>query len=188
MRAFRRFVSMVMVAAGLGYVGPSSAVIITFQATDLTDVSSPPGDLWKYTYTVVDGSFAQFGGFNIFFSPDLYRNLQNPATANVGWLVSTVQPDPALPASGFLSAQALVANPSIAGIFTVEFVWLGGPRTPGEQAFAVLDDTFNPIPGAGEFTQVPGLQVPLPGTLALLASGMLALGVRRAIHATQRDH
>ncbi len=138
-------------------------------------------------YTVVDGSFAQFGGFNIFFSPDLYRNLQNPATANVDWVVSTVQPDPALPASGFLSAQALVANPSIAGIFTVEFVWLGGPRTPGEQRFDILDDSFNPV--QSDVTQAPGLQVvPLPGTLALFAAGIFGLGVRRALHATQRDH
>lgn len=187
MRAFRRFVSMVMVAAGLGYVGPSSAVIITFQATDLADVSSPPGDLWRYTYTVTNGSFVDGGGFNIFFSPDLYRNLQNPATANSGWFVSTIQPDPAGPASGFFSAQALVANPSIASLFTVEFVWLGGPRTPGEQPFDILDDTFNLVQTG--VTQAPGLQVvPLPGTLALFAAGLLGLGVRRALNATRRDH
>jgi hypothetical protein len=177
----RRVVVGLLGALVLCVSGGASAVTISFQATDLADVVVGQ-DLWRYDYSV-SGSFVQFGGFNILFSPALYSNLENPSPAvNADWLVSTTEPDAGLPADGLYTATALVSNPSLADLFALTFVWLGS-ETPGSQPFEVFDDTFSVLqPGQ---TQTPN-QVPLPGTAALLAAGLLAFTVRR-IRNTSRN-
>ena len=171
----RRVMLRCVAALALGFSSAASAVTITYQVTDLPDVVAGE-DLWKYSYTV-SGSFGAFGGFNILFTPTLYKSLENPPPAvNGDWLVSTTEPDAGLPADGLYSATALVSNPSLADPFTVSFVWLGRGN-PGAQPFEVFDDTFAVLE-IGQ-TQLPGpAQAPLPGTAALLCLGLLGLRVR----------
>jgi hypothetical protein len=77
---------------------------------------------WKYA-DVVNGNFDAFGGFNIFFDPSLYSNVENPPfPVNVDWSVSTIELNAGLPAHGLYSATALVNNPSLAHSFTLTFI------------------------------------------------------------------
>ena len=188
----KRLAASILVTAGLGFAAPSFPVSISFTATDLPDAVVGE-DLWRYSYTV-SGSFAAFEGFNLLFTPDLYGQLQDPAPApNSDWSVLILdQPNQGLPADGIYRALALVGNPSLADPFTVDFVWLGGPRTPGDQPFEVFDETFVSVPDRCEppsCSTVPpgGTQVPLPGTLALLVAGALALAARRPRNAMESN-
>ena len=96
---------------------------------------------------------------------------------NGDWSTSSLEPDTTLPADGLYSATALVANASVADLFTLNFVWLG-KGTPGSQPFEVFDDSFNNIQRGR--TQAPGTQpTSLPGTLPLLVAGLMALRARR---------
>jgi len=174
-----------MVALALGLASAASAVTITYQATDLVDVV-PGQDLWRYSYSV-SGSFVAFGGFNIFFSPGLYRSLENPPSGvNADWLVSSTEPNAGLPADGLYSATALVSSPSLANLFTVSFVWLGS-GSPGSQFFEVFDDTFS-ISETGQ-TQLaaPGGRVPVPGTAILIGLGLFTLGARKKLKLLQQQ-
>src|SRR5262245_5448511 len=178
MSRLRRFATTVLLSAAiLGFGAPSHAATIRFQATDLADLVAGQ-DLWRYTYTV-SGSFVQFGGFNILFNPNLYRNLQDPPPAvNAQWSPSVIEPAPGLPADGIYTATALVSNPSVADLFSLTFIWLGGAgTTPGPQPFEIFDATFFPPLETG-VTAPLQQSVPLPGTLVLFSVGMLVLCVR----------
>ena len=174
--------SPLLALLALGFAGSAAALVITYQATDLPDVPGP-GDRWQYSYNVVSGSFGPGGGFNVLFSPLLYASLEPSTPQAVGdWSVVVVAqpvPDPVNPADGLYSAVANIPNPSLAATFVVTFDWLGA-GTPGAQTFEVFDETgFLPSEG-GSTTQAVG-QAPLPGTLALVALGLLALRARSAV-------
>src|SRR5262249_21148980 len=126
----RRVVSRWMAVLALGLSSAAAAVTITYQVTDLPDLVAGE-DLWQYRYTV-NGSFVAFGGFNVYFSPVLYRGVENPPpTVNGDWSVFTIEPDAVLPADGFYNASTTgSSNPSLADPFTVSFIWLG-TATPG---------------------------------------------------------
>jgi hypothetical protein len=106
--------------------GSTQATTIQFTATDLNDTLGPGGDLWQYSYAVSGFTFPMNYDFSILFSPNLYRDLENPPPPVTAWDVLTLQPDPALPADGLYDALALVDNASLANPFTVRFLWLGG--------------------------------------------------------------
>src|SRR5688572_18332096 len=135
----RRVLSSLAAALVLSAPCTASAVAITYQSVDVPDVV-PGQDLWRYEF-LVSGNFVAFGGFNVLFSPSLYRSLENPPPAvNADWFATTLEPNPALPANGLYTATALTANPSLSDLFTLTFQFLG-TGAPGEQPFEVFDDT-----------------------------------------------
>ncbi len=56
----------------------TQAANISYQATNLTD-QIVGEDLWKYTYTISNHTFNIDEGFSIFFDPQIYSSLEDPA-------------------------------------------------------------------------------------------------------------
>lgn len=151
--------------------GAAQAVTIVHAPVDLPDLL-PGQDLWRYDYQV-SGSFEAFGGFNLIFDPSGYAALSDiQPVASADWDAFAVQPDPALPAPGLLTATRLSTGSALGDPFTVQFVWLG-TGSPASQPFEVFNDSFDIIETG--FT----VAVPEPQTYALWAAGLLALAVRR---------
>ena len=170
-RAGRAMVVGLAMALGAGRAG---AVTIQFLATDLPDMGT--GDRWETQYFVSGQSFPSGYGFSILFPVGSAEHLQVlPTHSATDWDAIAIQPDPMLASDGRYDAQALVANATLATVFSVAFDWTGA-GSPGSQAFQIYDGSFSTI-AVGETVPVPE-----PEGLALLASGIggLALGRRRA--------
>jgi hypothetical protein len=150
----------------------ASATTITYTAIDLAD-SVGGEDLWRYTYTVSASTFDMDFGFDIFFDPSLYEQLQDPPPiVNGDWDAITLQPDPLLPDDGLYDALALVDGASLLDVFTVDFVYVG-VGIPGSQPFEVFDPSFDVIESG---STVP---IPEPSTAALMALGLVGLAAKR---------
>ena len=152
------------------------ATVITYVATDLADTTSGE-DLWQFTYTVSDNTFAADTGFTIYFDLELYSNLQDPAPyVNDDWDVITFPPDPCSlvwPQDGMYDAYALTDNASLVDPFTLEFVWLGAD-TPGAQFFEVYDGITWTVLELGQTTAASAAPIPEPTTIFLMATGLLS--------------
>ena len=132
----------------------------------------PGEDLWSYDYSL-NGSFAQYEGVNLLYSPARYRNLSILHAPNSGqWLPTISPPDSALPADGLLTLSALSANNAQNLKFTVQFVLLGG-GTPGVQNFEVFDGGFA-LTASGSTTLAAA--VPEPESAVLLLAGLAMMG------------
>jgi hypothetical protein len=155
-------------------ISTAQAGTIDYVATDLADVT-PGQDLWRYDYTVNGVSFLQGQFFDIYFAPALYATLTAGPAPNTDWdVIILQQPTPGnLPPfdTGIFDSFALTNGPSVSGVFSVDFVYLGA-GTPGSQMFEIFDAASNSIQTG--FTSVPGGAVPEPGTAALLLLGAFA--------------
>lgn len=169
--------------------GPARAGVITYGLENLGN------DQWRYDYAVTNDSLV--GGlswFTVYFAADLYDQLcggsfDTPCgiapTAAPGWDPIVIHADPLLPDPGFFDVST--SGPGIAlgetlGGFSVSFHWQGG-GTPGSQPFdfIVPGDEALSIVESGFTTPAPVTSVPEPGSLSLLAIGLLgaALATRR---------
>jgi len=203
----RFFISPVLIAAAFSFLlftavaAADPIPIIQYQATDLIDTEAGK-DLWEYRYFISYAgadTFLTNQGFTIEFALDFYSGLQNPPPFVIDWDLIVFQPDPILdpenPAPGGYDAVALQDNPSLTG-FSVTFLWLGGAGTaPGSQPFTVnrlgapIQDEFGewvqPFEQISEGETVvwnPNV-IPEPGTILLLASGLIAAAM---IHRKKR--
>lgn len=179
------FAVAVVLAAMLGGGGGAvAATTIEYRATDLTDLVVDE-DLWRYEYRVSGRSFFVDLGFDVYFPVAggfQFEDLGQALPANADWDVFDLQPDAALPADGAYDALALVDAASLAGFFSIDFIWRG-TGAPGSQPFEIFDAS---TPGAFSILEagrtVPlrdGGQVPTPGSLGLLLGGLAVMGALR---------
>ncbi|PIE61837.1 MAG: hypothetical protein CSA29_01155 [Desulfobacterales bacterium] len=166
----------------LGIAGLANATAISYTATDLADINSGE-DLWQYTYSVSDNTFAADTGFTIYFDLGLYDFLDPLTTApNTDWDVLTWNPDSSLPDDGAYDAYALVDNASLADMFTVSFAWLGGGAGPISQYFEVYDGLTWSVLEDGFTSSGVAAPVPEPATMFLFGTGLVGLvgaGIRK---------
>lgn len=102
--------------------GSAHAIIITYEATDLANTTAGE-DLWQYTFTASDHTFAADTGLTIYFDYALYGAIDpSPISPNGDWNVLTWNPDAGIPDAGAYDAYALSDNASLADSFMVSFV------------------------------------------------------------------
>jgi len=166
------FIKQALLALLLCAMSAAHAASIGYTATSLG------GTQWRYDYTVSNTTLAvPIAEFTLFFSVGPYANLHDISTAP-GWDVLLVQPDPAIPASGYFDALALaggIAPGATARGFSVTFDYLGA-GSPGAQPFSILDPVSFIELEAG-ITQAAA--VALPSTPWLLLAGVLAMACLR---------
>ena len=166
------YIKQALLALLLCAMSAAQATSIAYTATSLG------GTQWRYDYTVSNTTLAvPIEEFTVFFSVGTYANLQNVSTAP-GWDVLLVQPDVAIPASGYLDALALAAGitpGATATGFSLTFDYLGA-GSPGAQPFSIVDPVSFIELDAG-ITQPAAIA--LPSTPWLLLAGVLALAALR---------
>lgn len=141
------------------------------EATDVAD-TTPGEDLWQFSFTPGDFTFATGQGFTVFFDRALFSQLQSPPpSVNADWDLLSVQPDLLLGSDGFYDALALRNSPVLSDPFRVNAVWLG-TGSPGPQRFTIYATSFQPI-AQGQTTNVPE-----PSATLLLLSA-LTCGIAR---------
>jgi hypothetical protein len=159
---------------------------VIFTATDL-NTPSGGGQVWQYTYTLTGLTLQVNQGFSIYFSGDLYRDLQDPPpSVNADWSVISVQPDLILHQPGFYDGQALRDSPSLADTFRVTFVWLG-LGTPGSQPYDIYNADYSI-----RFSGTTVVTVPEPDhgwvVLVLILAGVVGCDFYRVIRKRAGTH
>ncbi|PJJ17562.1 hypothetical protein CLU90_0739 [Janthinobacterium sp. 67] len=166
------FIKRALLALLLCATSAAHAASIGYTATSLG------GTQWRYDYTVSNTTLAMpIEEFTVFFSVGQYANLHSVSTLP-DWDVLLVQPDPAIPASGYLDALALVGGIGPGGTataFSLTFDYLGA-GSPGAQPFSIIDPVSFIEIEAG-ITQPSA--VALPSTPWLLLAGVLAMACLR---------
>lgn len=153
---------------------PAHALQIAASFTDLDDGLGPGGDFWEVQLQPLDPDLARYEGFTVYFGAHLYSDLRPTVWPTIGpWDPVLVQPDPGLPAPGFLQGVANTEGPQLAIVFRVLFVWLG-VGTPGAQLFE--RSQFDANGGLIEVLETGTTSVvPEPALLALLVPAILVL-------------
>ncbi len=168
-----KFIKILALLLGLWSFN-SQGSAINFNAIDLVDIN-PAEDLWRYEYQIVGATFLMDEGFDIYFpagNPYQPGDLGLPSAANSGWDVLAYQPDLALPLphDGFLDGLALGDNPSLQGLFYIDFIWRGA-GTPGQQDYEFYAANLD-ITDSGRTQPFPNTSVPEPETLLLMLVGL----------------
>jgi hypothetical protein len=146
------------------------AAVITYSATNTA------GSTWRYDYAVTNDTLAgSLEEFTIFFDRSFHTDLAL-SSSPADWDSIVVQPDLNLPDDGFFDSLALSgglsAGDTLSG-FSVTFDWLGVGQ-PGSQLWTVVDPlSFETIESGFTVLLEPPVDVPEPGTVALLIIGLL---------------
>jgi hypothetical protein len=165
----------------IGSLVPVRATTIDYIVTDLAD-ATPGEDLWRYDYAVSGRTFLQSEFFDIYFNASLYGTLTSEPAPSADWDVLILQqPDPTKLQpfdKGIFDAFALTGNPSLSGLFSVAFIYLG-TGSPGAQPFDIFDANSNPLETG--LTSVPAGVIPEPSTvtLSLIALVGFVMGLHR---------
>jgi hypothetical protein len=181
---FLESLKRLMVAAACLGAGLAAGATISFQTSDLPDVI-PGQDLREYVYTISGVTLQANQGIDILFNPATYGTLSN-GKAGAGFDLALFQPNVPVGASGDYSALALVNNPSLAGPFSVDFVFLG-PGQPGSQPFQI-----NQFDSSGNFLRTissgftVAAAVPEPNMAPLAGVSLVLIAVAAGIARRRR--
>lgn len=138
---------------------------------------------WRYDFSVDNNTLGiPITEFTIFFDAANFSNLE-VAQSPLTWDPVIAQPDTGLPDDGYFDALALadgIAPGAKLGGFSV-LADFAGTGTPGALRFTIVDPVNFAVPLEAGVTIVP-----VPGALALFASGLLGMGWRRRSPAAQR--
>lgn len=142
-----------------------SAGTIRYTVTDLG------ANNYRYSYFVQGFDFLADQELDIRFDPTLYGSLSN-GLASADFDLLLLQPDNPTGTDGDYSALALRDHPSLAGPFSVEFVFIG-EGLPGPQPFFVnAFDTSGNIVEIESGMTVSAIPEPSSGALAVAAALM----------------
>lgn len=170
MRAITTFCRTALAGAALLVGAAAGAQSVQYTLTNLADTTTGE-DLWQYDYTL-GGPLGLFESINVYFGATATSSLtlvDNTTTLDV----LLAQPIGGIGADGIVTFTSVNDHgPVIPGKVSVSFVWLGA-NDPGAQSFDYADANFNVV-SSGQSTPLPA--VPEPGTAALLALGLGALG------------
>ena len=164
------------------------SVAISHAGTIQYQVSTPsgalPGEL-EYTYILSGFMLAQYQGVEIVFPEASFGSLIS-GVAGAGFTVSLLQPNVPPGVDGDYLAEAQISDPSLAGPFSVDFIYIGS-GIPGPQSYVINQYEENGclegLVGSGS-TVAYQAPVPEPGNLTLagllLVAGCLWRTVRRS--------
>lgn len=159
---------------GVGQEG--QAATISYVATNIADTTIGE-DLWRYDYAVTGAVFGAAESFEIYFDASLFRGLVAGPAPTAEWDVLVLQqPNPANIAPfdlGIFNAFALQGNPSLSGVFSVTFVYLGA-TAPGAQAFKIFNDDFS-VRQEAQTVPLSAGAIPEPSTFGLVALAGVAV-------------
>ena len=167
-----------VLAAALSVAGSvSAATIIQYTVTQLPGVAK-----YRYNYSVSGITFQANQDFDIQFPAALYSSLIN-GVAGSDFTLNVFDANNPPGVDGDYSALAKVNNPSLAGPFSVDFMFLGSGR-PGAQNFTIdqFDANGNFVQTISSGTTVlggGGSNVPEPGGVTLSLLGLIAGAVWR---------
>ncbi len=156
-----------VLAAAICLVGNLSAATIKYTVTQL-----PGAAKYRYNYTVSGITFQANQDFDVQFPATLYSSLVNGmAGSDFTLFVFDANNPPGV--DGDYSAVAKVNNPSLAGPFSVDFMYLGS-GLPGAQNFTIdqFDANGNFVSTISSGTTMP--TVPEPASVALSLLGLIA--------------
>lgn len=132
--------------------------------------------LHRFTYSLSDAVLAESQEINIRFDPAVFRLLSNPI-ASAGFSTLVLQPNNPPGAFGDYSALAVIGNPNLGGLFSVDFVLVhngqAGPQPFSINQFDKLTGAFVRTVEAGS-TQLAGpTAVPEPRSFWLAGMGLI---------------
>jgi len=150
--------------------GQLSAGTVWYQATSLGS------NFYRYDYTI-DYNFLQYQELDIKFDPTLYSNLTN-GVASSDFNLVLLQPNNPSGTSGDYSLLALIGNPTLAGPFSVKFMFLGAGE-PGSQLYFI--NQFDPSGQNLIDTIESGSTVPEPANWLMAGAGLIVSGMLRGV-------
>lgn len=152
-------------------------------------ISQVAGSIWRYEYILSGDSFQAPPtapgphGFSLYFDYTRYSGLANESTTNASWDLFVEQPDGSFFLDGLFDALAASSPAGTGAPFSIDFEWLGAGTPTGVQAFDYYTCADVACAGFSDVqsgTTAPVATTPLPGSLALIAAGLLGLGLRQA--------
>lgn len=166
-----------LILGGLSAVSAFGGSIIQY------DVANLGGNKYSYTYSLSGLAFQAYQELDIRFDPALYSTLSNASVGN-GFQGLILQPNNPPGAAGIYSAFTTTAIASPAGIFSVDFLYLGaGQPGPQEYYINLYDmDGYRVATTTSGWT-TPNSAVPEPSSFWLAAGGLL-MGV--AVYTARR--
>lgn len=154
-----------------------AAPVVSYKATNLVDTTFGQ-DLWKYDYSFT-GPINAGGSLNLIFSYLNYAGLVS-TTADSNLTLLPIQPDTGLGTDGIVFVIPTMGLASTdTSMLSVQFVWLGGGRTPGSQSFEIFDAEFNRLDGGETTAPRDGNVVPEPASMGLVMAALLGACVAR---------
>lgn len=168
--------------AGLFSINLMSAVI-AFEVSEV-GVTAAGDTLYRYTYSPEGFTLPQNSEIDIRFDPALYGELSN-GVAPAEFDLLLLQPNNPPGAFGDYSALALIDNPPLSGVFSVDFTFLGA-GVPGAQPWLVnqFDEQGNFVSTIASGTTASSTAVvPEPATCA---AGCFTLLMAGAAHFWRR--